>query len=65
MNMLETVKVVFYFALTVLAISLLPIVYQIYHIVTNMRRVSDRMEALTDASRWWQLLKKFVDWRKI
>ncbi len=60
MDILDSVKIVFYFALTVLALSLLPIIYQTYHIVLNARRISDRIELLSDVRGWVDLARKFT-----
>ena len=57
MDILESVKIVFYFALAVLALSLLPIIYQVYHIVVNARRISDRVEMLSDVQGWVSFFK--------
>jgi hypothetical protein len=61
-DLLEAVKISFYFALTVLVLCLLPLIYQAYHVLANARRVSDRMEFMTDVKSWWPYLKKLTGW---
>lgn len=64
MDILESVKIVFYFALAVLVLSLLPLVYQLYHIVLNARRISDRIEVLSDVQGWWNMAQSWFKRRR-
>ena len=62
MSLLEAVKIFFYLSLTLLVLCLLPIIYQAYHVMANARRMSDRMEFMTDIKSWLPYLKKFSGW---
>ena len=64
MDILESVKIVFYFSLAVLVLSMLPLVYQLYHIILNARRISDRVEMLSDIKGWAGFFKNLYRYFK-
>lgn len=53
-----------HFAWLILLIILIAIAVELFRIIQNFRRISDRVESLSDIKGWFDFLKKLGNWGK-